>query len=82
VFIIRGAVPFLFSLQIKEAHARVHISHHLGPVHPAYNPYFFFQPEQCFSLATNQPTVFFSWLISTANGVFSARLCTEINIIC
>jgi hypothetical protein len=40
-----------------------------GPVHSAYNLYFsacFFQPEQCFSLTTNRPTVFFSRLISTA----------------
>jgi hypothetical protein len=41
----------------------------VGPVHSAYNPSFltyFFQPEQYFSLTTNQPTVFFSRLISTA----------------
>jgi hypothetical protein len=41
----------------------------MDPVHPAYNPSFsscFFQPEQYFSLTTNQPTVFFSRLISTA----------------
>jgi hypothetical protein len=41
-----------------------HLNCLIGPVHPAYNPYFsacfFFQPEQCFSLTTNQPTVFFS----------------------
>jgi hypothetical protein len=39
-----------------------------GSVHLAYNPSFsacFFQPEQYFSLTTNQPTVFFSQLIST-----------------
>jgi hypothetical protein len=41
----------------------------IGHVHSAYNPYFsacFFKPEQCFSFTTNQPTVFFSRLISTA----------------
>jgi hypothetical protein len=27
---------------------------------------FFFQPEQCFSFTTNQPTIFFSRLINTA----------------
>jgi hypothetical protein len=40
-----------------------------GSVHPTYNPSFsayFFQSEQYFSLTTNQPTVFFSRLISIA----------------
>jgi hypothetical protein len=38
----------------------------VGLVHPAYNPYtfqlVFFQPEQYFTLTTNQLTVFFSHL--------------------
>jgi hypothetical protein len=42
--------------------------HIMGPVHPAYNPYFqlIFLVETVFSLTTNQPIVFFSRLISTA----------------
>jgi hypothetical protein len=55
-----------------------------GPVHPAYNPSFsacFFQPEQYFSLTTNQSTVFFSQLISTAerDQYFSADLSVQPN---
>jgi hypothetical protein len=41
----------------------------IGPVHPAYNPSFsacFFSSNKYFSLTTNQPTVFFSRLISPA----------------
>jgi hypothetical protein len=40
-----------------------------GPVYLAYNPYFsacFFSQNSIFSLTTNQLTVFFSRLISTA----------------
>jgi hypothetical protein len=40
-------------------------------VHPAYNPYFFslfFQLEQCFSLTTNQPTLFSVGLSAQPNG--------------
>jgi hypothetical protein len=42
---------------------------------------FFFQPEQNFSLTTNQSTVFFSRLISTAERAlhFEARLCLDCN---
>jgi hypothetical protein len=47
----------------------------LGPVHLAYNPfysaYFFFQPEQYFSLIKNQPTVFFSRLIIPAKRLLN-----------
>jgi hypothetical protein len=45
-------------------------------VHSAYNSFFqlVFQPKQYFSLITNQPTVFFSRLISpTEWGVHSSR---------
>jgi hypothetical protein len=40
----------------------------------------FFQPEQYFSLTTNQPTVFFSRLISTAerlNGLIAKVVYTK-----
>jgi hypothetical protein len=93
VFIICGAVPFLFSLQIKEAHARVHISHHLGPVHPAYNPYFsacFFNrnsvflsqqiSQPCFSAGLSaQPTMFFQ-LVSVLKLTSSAEKDTLLTV--
>jgi hypothetical protein len=53
--------------QVPQHHLQVKINN--GSVHPAYNPSFsacFFQSEQYFSLTTNQPTVFFSRLISPA----------------
>jgi hypothetical protein len=58
-------------------HRPVHSFRSMAMAHPVYNPSFsvcfFFQSEHYFSLTINQPTVFFSRLISTAERDLSIQ---------